>query len=186
MDSYRPDPSDDDVWEERSLTIAVGKECLNEKMPVMLFLRQAGEKYKPYRQTLYNHYNDGQDNFPMTVEDQYSRLDAWKPAYTSMAKKNGNSFVQEGTSKKKDKGKDKVVPGDQHYGGGGGTRSQKPFFKCYRVGHPYYKCPHKRKENNDPVETDEWCATKMEKMKKEWEDSNAKNEAKQKGSDTAG
>ena len=72
-------------------------------MPVMLFLRQAGEKYEPYRQTLYNQYNDGQDNFPMTVQEQHTRLDAWKPVYTTNAKKDGNSFVQEGTLKRKTK-----------------------------------------------------------------------------------
>ena len=188
-DLERPDLKDDDAWEERALIIAVGKECLNEKMTAILFLKQSGDKYEPYRQEMYNHYNNGQDNFPLTVQEQHTHLDVWKPAYGTTAKKNGNSFVQEGTPRKKDKDKDKMVPGDQHYGGGGGeysTRKQKPCFKCDQVGHPYYKYTHKTKESGVPVETDEYCATKMEKIKKELAESNAKKEAKQKGSDAAG
>lgn len=109
----RPDPKDDNAWVIREVTIQVGRECLNEKMITMLFLKKSGEKYEPYRQDLYNNYNDGIDKFPSSVEEQHSRLDVWKPAYTKIVRHDGSSYVQEGTADMVNK--DKVVPEEQNY-----------------------------------------------------------------------
>ena len=101
-------------WELQDLKVAIGQAALNEKMNAMLFLHRSGEKYEAYRQELYNMYLNGQDNFPLTVQEALTCLDAWKPAYKN-AKKTGSSFVQEGDittkTKKKDKDKTKTVPG---------------------------------------------------------------------------
>ena len=80
----------------------------------------------------------------MTVQEAHIRLDAWKPAYSPTAKKTGSSFVQEGdiSKKKKDKDKNKVIPGDQHYGGGdtGNSRHENPCFRCDRIECSFWKC----------------------------------------------
>ena len=100
-------------WDLQALKIATRKAALNEKMNAILFLRRSGKKYEAYRQELCNMYLNGQDNFPLTVQDALTRLAAWKPAYTN-TKKTGSSFVQEGDpttkTKKKDKDKTKKYP----------------------------------------------------------------------------
>ena len=91
-------------------------------MTAMLFLKRSGEKFEPYCHKLYNSYLNGQDNNLLTVQEQHTRLDTWKLAYSPTAKKNGSAFVQESVVKQKDK--DKVVPRDIHYSGGGNRNSR--------------------------------------------------------------
>ena len=192
VSNKRPTNMDDDDWNLRALKIATGKAALNEKMNAMLFLRRSGEKYDAYRQELYNMYLNGQDNFPLTVQDALTCLDAWKPAYIN-TKKTSSSFVQEGDpttkQKKKDKDKTRTVPGDQHYGGGdtGGNRQENPCFRCDQLGCTFWKCKETKKENGRPVETDEVAKQKYNDAKKSWDAAAAaKRDAVKKGSDAVG
>ena len=147
-----------------------GTDFLNEKMTMMVFLKRSGVKYKLYCQELYNNYNNNNNNFPMTIQEQHSRLDAWKPAYQAVGKKKGSSFVQGGNPKKKDK--NKVVPGDQNYGGGGTRggnnkyKGKKLCYKCDQSGCLFFECKHTTKENGQPVEIDECARRKFEETKK--------------------
>lgn len=87
--------------------------CLNKKMTIMLFLKQSCDKQKPYCQKLYNDYSKIIDNFPLTVQEQHTNFDAWKPAYMTTVKNNDICLAREVTPKKKHQ--DNVPPGDQQY-----------------------------------------------------------------------
>ena len=89
----REDVMTTDLWDEHDEAIKKGQDALNEKVNAMIFLQRSGEKYEPYCQELYNSYSNGQDNFALTVPEQHTRLDAWKPAYTPTPKKTGTSFA---------------------------------------------------------------------------------------------
>ena len=71
----------------------------------MIFLRQAGDRYKQVRTDLKNDYAKAKDNIPMTVDDMYSLLQLYQLPKVPKQNSNqqGNPRRSGGSENNKDK-----------------------------------------------------------------------------------